>query len=65
MLKPTFYLAESVRPFILDLLQDHAELNRHWILPGSNVNINRRLQEKLRRFGLRGPLWEHMQMRRT
>jgi len=40
------------------------EENRNWILPGSNVNIDRRLQEKLRRFGLKGPLWEHMQIRR-
>ena len=64
MLKPTFYLAESVRPFILDVLEDHAKLNRNWVLPGLNVNINKRLQEKLRRFGLRGPLWEHMQVRR-
>lgn len=64
MLKPTFYLAESVRPFVLDMLYEHVEQNKHWILPGSNVNIDRRLQEKLRRFGLKGPLWEHMQIRR-
>ena len=64
MLEPTFYLAESVRPFVLDLLHGHAEDNKHWILPGSNVNIDRKLQEKLRRFGLKGPLWEHMQIRR-
>jgi radical SAM superfamily enzyme YgiQ (UPF0313 family) len=64
MLKPTFYLAESVRPFVLDMLYEHVEENKNWILPGSNVNIDRRLQEKLRRFGLRGPLWEHMQVRR-
>jgi hypothetical protein len=64
MLEPTFYLAESVRPFVLDLLHAHAEENKHWILPGSNVNIDRKLQEKLRRFGLKGPLWEHMQVRR-
>ncbi len=64
VLAPTFYLAEAVRPFVLDLLQGHAETNRHWILPGSHVNINRRIQEKLRRFGVKGPLWEYMQMRR-
>ena len=64
MLKPTFYLAESVRPFVLDVLYEHVEEHRNWILPGSNVNIDRRLQEKLRRFGLKGPLWEHMQVRR-
>ncbi len=64
MLEPTFYLAETVRPDILDVLREHAAHQRHWILPGSNVNINPRLQEKLRRFGLKGPLWEHMQVRR-
>ena len=64
MLEPTFFLAETVRPYILDLLREHAAHQRHWILPGSNVNINPRLQEKLRRFGLKGPLWEHMQVRR-
>ena len=64
MLKPTFYLAQAVRPFVLDLLYEHAEENKNWILPGSNVNIDRRLQEKLRRFGLKGPLWEYMQIRR-
>ena len=64
MLQPTFYLAESIRPFILDLLYEHVAEHKNWILPGSNVNIDRRLQEKLRRFGLRGPLWEHMQIRR-
>lgn len=64
MLKPTFFLAQAVRPFLLETLHAHAAKNRHWILPGSNVNINPRLQEKLRRFGLKGPLWEHMQIRR-
>jgi hypothetical protein len=64
MLKPTFFLARAVRPFLLEMLQAHAATSRHWILPGSHVNINPKLQEKLRRFGLRGPLWEHMQIRR-
>jgi radical SAM superfamily enzyme YgiQ (UPF0313 family) len=64
MIEPTFYLAETVRSYILDLLRDHAAQQRHWILPGANVNISPRLQEKLRRFGLKGPLWEHMQIRR-
>lgn len=64
MLQPIFYLAETVRPDILEVLQAHAAEQRHWILPGVNVNMNPKLQEKLRRFGLRGPLWEHMQIRR-
>jgi len=64
LLQPTFFLADAVRPFILEMLHAHAAKNPHWILPGSNVNIDPRLQEKLRRFGLKGPLWEHMQVRK-
>jgi radical SAM superfamily enzyme YgiQ (UPF0313 family) len=64
MLEPTFFLDAEVRPYILGMVQEHAAKHRNWILPGSNVNINPRLQEKLRRFGLKGPLWEHMQVRK-
>lgn len=64
MLKPTFFLTTAVRSYILEMVHEHAAKNRNWILPGSNVNINPRLQEKLRRFGLKGPLWEHMQIRK-
>lgn len=63
-LEPTFFLAETVRPFLLDAVREHAAAHSNWILPGSNVNIDTRLQSKLRRFGLKGPLWEYMQMRR-
>jgi hypothetical protein len=63
-LEPAFFLARSSRPFLLDALQSHAATHSNWILPGSNVNIDTRLQSKLRRFGFKGPLWEYMQMRR-
>ncbi len=64
MLAPTFYLEKSSRSFLFDMLYAHVEKNRHWIMPGSQINIDLRLQQKLRRFGLKGPLWEHMQIRR-
>jgi radical SAM superfamily enzyme YgiQ (UPF0313 family) len=64
MLAPTFYIEKSSRSFLLDMLYAHVEKNRHWIMPGSHINIDLRLQQKLRRFGLKGPLWEHMQTRR-
>jgi radical SAM superfamily enzyme YgiQ (UPF0313 family) len=64
MLEPSFYLAKSSRHFLLDTLYAHAERNRNWILPGSNININHRIHEKLRQFGVRGPLWEYMRRRK-
>jgi radical SAM superfamily enzyme YgiQ (UPF0313 family) len=64
LLEPTFYIARSCRPFLLDRIQTHAARHSNWILPGSNVNIDNRLQSRLRKFGLRGPLWEYMRVRR-
>jgi radical SAM superfamily enzyme YgiQ (UPF0313 family) len=64
MLQPTFHLSKSSRPFLFEMLYSHTQSNPHWILPGSNVNMDKRLQEKLRRFGIKGPLWEHMKIRK-
>ncbi len=63
-LDPTFFLSKAARPFLLEALRNHAATHSNWILPGSSVNIDTRLQSKLRRFGLKGPLWEYMRMRR-
>jgi radical SAM superfamily enzyme YgiQ (UPF0313 family) len=63
-LEPAFYLARSCRPFLLDAIRSHAAEHSNWILPGSGVNIDERLQSKLRKFGLKGPLWEYMRLRR-
>lgn len=61
-LDPVFYLSGDVEEEILPFIQDFSKTNPTWIFPGLNININTALQKKLRRFGIKGPLWEYMKM---
>lgn len=59
-LEPVFYLSPAVKNKLLPYIKIFAKSHNNWILPGLNININTELQRKLRRFGIKGPLWEHM-----
>ena len=59
-LEPVFYLSSAVKDEILPFIDKFSKENRTWIFPGLNINITRELQKKLRRFGIKGPLWEYM-----
>ncbi len=59
-LKPVFYLSTAVKNKVLPYMENFVKSHANWILPGLNVHISTELQRKLRRFGLKGPLWEHM-----
>ncbi len=59
-LKPVFYLSPSIENEILTFIEKFSKENRTWIFPGMNINMNVDLQRKLRRFGIKGPLWEYM-----
>ena len=61
-LKPVFYLSPVIRDEILSFIEGFSKENLTWIFPGLNININVELQKKLRRFGIKGPLWEHMKI---
>lgn len=63
-LPPTFYIAPAVRDRVVALAQEVAKSHPHWIFPGMGINVSTRLQAKLRRMGVKGPLWEHMKVRR-
>ncbi len=63
-LQPTFYLAPAVRDKVIELAQEKAKIHPHWIFPGMGINVSSGLQAKLRRMGVKGPLWEHMKIRR-
>jgi len=39
-----------------------AAAHPNWIFPGLGINVSPRLQGKLRRIGVKGPLWEHMKI---
>jgi radical SAM superfamily enzyme YgiQ (UPF0313 family) len=59
-LKPIFYLSPAIENEILPFLEKFSRQNPNWIFPGLNINMNKDLQRKLRRFGIKGPLWEYM-----
>ncbi|MEJ2040879.1 MAG: lipid biosynthesis B12-binding/radical SAM protein [Desulfosarcinaceae bacterium] len=63
-LQTRFYLADAIAAPILDHLQSLARSHPTWIFPGLQININTSLQQKLRRFGVKGPLWEYMKVGR-
>lgn len=63
-LSPVFYLSDAIADNILPFVKQFAQDHPTWIFPGLQININETLQQKLRRFGIKGPLWEYMQIGR-
>jgi hypothetical protein len=61
-LNPVFYLSSDVKNDIIPFMERFSHENPTWIFPGMNINITVELQKKLRRFGIKGPLWEHMRI---
>ena len=62
LLEPCFYLSPAIEDTILPFVEAFSKEHPTWIFPGMGININRTLQQKIRRLGARGPLWEYMKM---
>ncbi len=63
-LEPTFYIAPAIKDKIVAFVQEKTKVHPDWIFPGLGVNVSPRLQTKLRKIGVKGPLWEHMKIKR-
>jgi radical SAM superfamily enzyme YgiQ (UPF0313 family) len=63
VLNPVFYISPAIAEEILPFIESFSKKNKSWIFPGLNVNINAEIQKKLRRLGIKGPLWEYMRVR--
>ena len=63
-LDPVFYISPAVRDRVVEIARRRSSLHPNWILPGLSINVSLRLQSKLRKFGVKGPLWEHMKIMR-
>ena len=61
-LRPVFYISPAVEKEILPFIKKFSKKAPTWIFPGLNINITGDLQRKLRRFGIKGPLWEYMKI---
>jgi radical SAM superfamily enzyme YgiQ (UPF0313 family) len=63
-LEPVFYLAPAVKDRVVEVARRWAAHHPNWIFPGLSINVSLRLQSKLRKIGVKGPLWEHMKIMR-
>ncbi|MBN1847747.1 MAG: cobalamin-dependent protein [Deltaproteobacteria bacterium] len=59
-LDPVFYISRAIQNEILSFIEGYSKQNPTWIFPGLNINMTERGQRTLRRFGIKGPLWEFM-----
>ena len=58
LIYPHFYISPALRGKLSDLIQEKALARKQWIVPGLEINISQNLIEQIRRFRIRGPLWE-------
>jgi hypothetical protein len=40
------------------ILREKAMERRQWIVPGLEINLSNTLMEQIRKFQIRGPLWD-------
>jgi hypothetical protein len=55
---PFFYISPALKGRLEDIIRERALERRQWIVPGLEINITQNLMEQIRRFRVRGPLWE-------
>jgi len=58
LIYPHFYISPALRRKLTDIIQEKALARKRWIVPGLEINISQNLIEQMRRFRIRGPLWE-------
>ena len=58
LIYPHFYISPNLRGKIEDIIREKALERRQWIVPGLEINISQNLMEQIRKFRIRGPLWE-------
>jgi radical SAM superfamily enzyme YgiQ (UPF0313 family) len=59
LLEPGFYISPLIgSERLIEKITEAAMQRQGWIVPGLEINISVPLMEGMRKFGLRGPLWE-------
>jgi radical SAM superfamily enzyme YgiQ (UPF0313 family) len=58
LIYPHFYISPSLEGRVSEMVQEKALARKRWIVPGLEINITQNLIEQIRRFRIRGPLWE-------
>ncbi len=58
LIYPHFYISPDLSGRLEEIVREKALERRQWIVPGLEINITQNLMEQIRRFHVRGPLWE-------
>jgi radical SAM superfamily enzyme YgiQ (UPF0313 family) len=58
LIYPYFYISPKLGGRLSEIIQEKALARKRWIVPGLEINITQNLIEQIRRFRIRGPLWE-------
>jgi len=58
LIYPHFYISSALRGRLSDIIREKALARKRWIVPGLEINVSQNLIEQMRRFRIRGPLWE-------
>jgi radical SAM superfamily enzyme YgiQ (UPF0313 family) len=58
LIYPHFYISPALGGRLNKIIQEKALARKCWIVPGLEINITQNLIEQIRRFRIRGPLWE-------
>jgi radical SAM superfamily enzyme YgiQ (UPF0313 family) len=58
LIYPHFYISPDLGGRLTEMIQEKALSRNRWIVPGLEINISKNLIEQIRRFRIRGPLWE-------
>ena len=58
LIYPHFYISPALGGRLKEMIQERALARKRWIVPGLEINVTQTLIEQIRRFRIRGPLWE-------
>ena len=58
LIYPHFYISPTLGEKLSDIIREKALARKRWIVPGLEINVSQTLIEQMRRFRIRGPLWE-------
>jgi len=58
LIYPHFYISPKLGGRLKEIIQEKALARQRWIVPGLEINITKNMMEQIRRFRIRGPLWE-------
>ena len=58
LIYPKFYISKELKDEIIPIIYEEAMKRRNWIVPGLKINITQNMMEMIRRFKIKGPLWD-------